>query len=150
MNCKYVILLTRQLLTFRIYSINMKRFLLIGCMAMVPSFTFGQIVVGEVDINRADSVKIVEVYVDRRAFKNLVHVYVDFGQKDNFNARSLGNSSEDLVIMDTGTKKKKVFKSTAAVLNFFEKNGWEYMNGMIENTSETSGHYYYFRRRQTN
>lgn len=130
--------------------IIMKRFFLIGCLALMPSFAFSQIVVGEVDINRADSVKIVEVYVDRRAFKNLVHVFVDFGQKDNFNARSLGNLNEGLVIMDTETKKKKTFKSTAAVLNFFEKNGWEYMNSVIENTSETSGHYYYFRRRQPN
>jgi hypothetical protein len=128
----------------------MKRFLLIGCLALMSSFTFGQIVVGDVDINRADSVKIVEVYVNRRAFRNLVHVYVDYGQKDNFNAQSLGNLNDGLVIMDPLTNRKKVFKSTVAVLNFFESNGWEYMNSLIENTPETSGYYYYFRRRQVN
>jgi hypothetical protein len=128
----------------------MKRLLLVGCLALTSSFTFGQIIVGGVDINRADSVKIIEVYVNRRALRDLVHVYVDYGQKDNFNAQSLGNSNDVLVILDPETNKKKVFKSTAAVLNFFEKNGWEYTNSLIENTPETSGYYYYFKRRQGN
>jgi hypothetical protein len=128
----------------------MRRFLLVGCLALMSSVTFGQIIVGGVDINRADSVKIIEVYINRSAFKNVVHVYVDFGQKDNFNAMSIIGNNDDLIIKDPETKRKRIFKSTAAVLNFFEKNGWEYMNSLIESTPETSGYYYYFRKRLAN
>ena len=111
---------------------------------------FGQIWVGDVNINQEDSIKIVEVYVNRRALKNIVHVYVDFGQRDNMNAMSLGNRSDDLLILDPETKRKKVFISTSAVLNFFEKNGWEYINGFAENSPENAGSYYHFRKRNSN
>jgi hypothetical protein len=125
----------------------MKQFIFLSLLLLVSTLGFGQILVGDVDINREDSIRIIEVYVDRKAFKNIVHVYVDYGQRDNLNALSLGNKSDDLLIVDSESKKKKVFISSGAVLNFFEKNGWEYINGFAENTSETAGNYYHFRKR---
>ncbi|TDE09590.1 hypothetical protein [Dyadobacter psychrotolerans] len=124
----------------------MKSFILLAILFCLSTLCFGQILVGDVDINQVDSIKIAEVYVNRRAVKNVVHVYVDFGQRDNLNAKSVGNRIDDLLILDPETKRKMVFKSTGSVLNFFERKGWEYINGFAENTPDGSG-YYYFRKR---
>ena len=127
----------------------MRQFIFLSFFLLVSTLGFGQILVGGVDINREDSIRIIEVYVDRRAFKNIVHVYVDYGQRDNLNALSLGNKSDDLLIVDSESKKKKVFISSGAVLNFFEKNGWEYINGFAENAPGAAGSYYHFRKKHT-
>ncbi|MEO6686162.1 MAG: hypothetical protein ABIN24_09360 [Dyadobacter sp.] len=124
-----------------------KQIILLLSLTLMSKLCFGQILVGNVDINRVDSIRIVELYVNRRALKNIVHVYVDFGQRDNLNAMSVGNRSDDLLIVEPLTKKKMVFTSTGAVLNFFERNGWEYINGFAENTGGTAGNYYHFRKR---
>ena len=128
----------------------MKQFVLLAGLTFMSTLAFGQIWVGEVNINQEDSIRIVEVYVNRRALKNVIHVYVDYGQRDNMNAMSLGSRSDDLLILDPETKRKKVFISTSAVLNFFEKNGWEYINGFAENIPESAGNYYHFRKRNSN
>lgn len=125
----------------------MKSFILSAILVFLSTLSFGQIFVGDVDINLVDSIKIVEVYVDRRAFKNIVHVYVDYGQKDNLNAISIGNRSSYLLVLEPVTKRKKVFISTGGVLNFFERNGWEYINGFAENGPDIGGNYYHFRKR---
>ena len=126
----------------------MKLFKLIACLIFLSTFSFGQVFVGGLDINSADSIKIVEVYVNRRALRNIVHVSVDFGQRDNLNAMSIGNRSDDMLILEPETKKRMVFTSTAAVLNFFERNGWKYINGFADNTPDKAGYYYHFRKRQ--
>ncbi|GGB97463.1 hypothetical protein [Dyadobacter sediminis] len=126
----------------------MKPYLLLALFSILPACCSAQIFVGDVDINRADSIKIVEVYINRRVLRNMVNVYVDYGQKDNFNAQSLGYRTDNLIIMQPETKKKMVFKSTAAVLNFFERNHWEYLDGFAENAAADSGYYYYFKKRQ--
>ena len=126
----------------------MKSLILLASLISLSTFSFGQIFVGDVDINRVDSIKIVEVYVNRRALRNIVHGYVDLGQRDNSNAQSLGNRSDDLLILESETNKKMIFISTGSVLNFFERNGWEYINGFAENTTDAAGYYYHFRKRQ--
>ena len=125
----------------------MKQFISFVCLALVSTMGYGQILVGQVDINKTDSIRIVEVYINRQALKNIVHVYVDFGQRDNLAAGNLGIRSDDLLILEPDTKRRKVFTSTAAVLNFFERNGWDYLNGFAENEPDTPGYYYHFRKR---
>lgn len=127
----------------------MKQYLFLAVFSIVSTCCSGQIFVNDVDINRTDSIKIVEVYINRRVIRNVVNVYVDFGQKDNFYAKSFGNQTDNLIITYPGTKKKMVFKSTAAVLNFFERNNWEYLDGFAESSSADSGYYYYFKKRPT-
>jgi hypothetical protein len=126
----------------------MKTYLFLAVFSLVSTLCAGQIFVGEVDINRVDSIQIVELCIDRLVPKNRVNVYVDFGQRDNSNAQSLGNKTDELIINEPGTKKKMVFKSTAAVLNFFERNNWEYLDGFVETSRGISAYYYYFKKRQ--
>lgn len=105
--------------------------------------SFAQVLVGAVDINQADSVEVIEVLIDRRTLGKGVDVYVDYGQQDNITATSLGYKNHALRIMDVDTKMRKVFISTAAVLNFFEKNNWV----LISNSVVDKESCYYFRRR---
>ena len=125
----------------------MKLFKLIACLIFLSTFFFGQIFVGGLDLNSADSIRIVEVYVNRRALRNIVHVSVDFGQRDNVCAECLGTRGDNLVL-EPETKRKMAFVSTAGMLNFFERNGGEYVNGFADIAPHKAGYYYHFRKRQ--
>ena len=125
----------------------MKKYLLIISFILISLSSFGQIFVGDVDINQADSVSVIEVYVDRTPFKS-VDVYVDFGQKDNSRAGGLGSRDADLRINDPVTKNRMNFKSTVAVLNYFDKNGWEQFDANLAlMRGNTIGSFFYFRRK---
>lgn len=114
---------------------------------LMPALCSGQIFVGEVNINAVDSIRIVEVFIDReRAFMNFVTAFVDYGQKDNFNAQIIRKQTDNSIVVP-GTNKKVVFKSTAAVLNFFQRNNWEYFDGFAENRTGATGFYYYFKKK---
>lgn len=114
---------------------------------LMPVLCSGQIYVGEVNINAVDSIRIVEVFIDReRAFMNFVTAFVDYGQKDNFNAQIIRKQTDNSIV-EPGTNKKVVFKSTAAVLNFFQRNNWEYFDGFAGNRTGAPGFYYYFKKR---
>lgn len=120
----------------------------LAVMFFVPMFCAGQIVVGEVNINAVDSIKIVEVYINReRAFRNFVNVFVDYGQKDNFYSVGIVKQTDNSIV-EPGTKTKVIFKSTAAVLNFFQRNNWEYFDGFADGRPGSTSFYYYFRKKE--
>lgn len=116
---------------------------------MVLSFsTYGQVFVGNVDINQADSVSVIEVFVDRSGWKD-VSVFVDYGQKDNSVYNDLAAKRSDLRIVDPFTKYRIAFKSTAAVLNFLDQRGWDQMDsGISVRQGSISGTVFYFRKRK--
>jgi hypothetical protein len=115
--------------------------------SLVSLLSFGQIIVGTTDINRADSIQVVEVFIDRGTFGKSIRAYVDFGQRDNYQAQNTLSRNDNMMITDPATREKKIFKSTAAILNFFESNNWEQYNSLIETVRGTSNFYYYFRKR---
>jgi hypothetical protein len=121
--------------------------LLTAFLLLLPFLSKAQVVVGGVDISNADSIQVIEVFVDRRSWKN-VDAYVDFGQRDNSKVLGLGARADEMKIMDPKTKRKIVFKSTASVINFLEKNDWvHYSNNLALNGGADVGGYYYFRKK---
>ena len=108
--------------------------------------SFGQVFVGEVNINEEKSVKIIEVLIADK-IKKSINVFVDFGQKSNFTAGSLNNKSKDQRITDPVTKIEKVFNTTSEVLNFMESNGWEHYDSLVITDRGFNVFYYYFKRK---
>ena len=125
----------------------MKSSVLFVVCSLVSLFSYGQVFVGEVNINAVDSINVIEVFIDRRLSRKSVDVYVDFGQKDNSNALGIGNQSDYLMITIPQSKKKMVFKSTAAVINFLENNNWKHYDNLSISTGPFAGFYYYFRKK---
>jgi hypothetical protein len=127
----------------------MKPFLFSTVLSLFPLFSFGQLFVGNVDINSADSVQVIEVYIDRGTFGKSIRAYVDYGQRDNSQAQNVIGRNDNMLVTDPVTHERKVFKSTAAVLNFLENNHWEHYQSLVETEKGTSNNfYYYFRKRK--
>jgi len=114
-------------------------------MLALPSVS--QVVVGNVDINKADDIRIVEVLVAEKFSNKSVNVFVDFGQKSNFKSGNLDNNSENQRIVDPETKKEIQFKSASALLNFMETNNWEHYDSAVVRDNSEKLFYYYFRKR---
>lgn len=125
----------------------MKKYLLLTTSLLFAVFSYGQVIVAGLDVNKLDSVKVVEVLIERGAIRRSVDVYLDFGQKDNSGYRTIGIKDDDLRILDPLTGRKMVFKSTAAVINFMEKNNWEHYDTVTMTGSSSWSAYYYFRRK---
>nr|WP_295929062.1 hypothetical protein [uncultured Dyadobacter sp.] len=110
---------------------------------------FAQVLVGDVDINKEENVGIVEVLITERFSSKSVNVFVDYGQKTNFRADSFDGDDKDRKIFDPELKKEKVFASTAALLSFMERNGWEHYDSlMFRDDNRVAAYYYYFRRKR--
>lgn len=82
---------------------------------------FGQVLVGKVDINTLERVKICEMTVGKRSFSQVVEVSIDYGQL----------AGEGKEVRDPETKKIKQFNSVVDAMNFLESNGWSYVNSVI-------------------
>ena len=82
---------------------------------------FGQVLVGNVDINTLERVKICEMTVGKRSFSQVVEVSIDYGQQ-------AGTGKE---LKDTKTKKVRQFNSVVDAMNFMESNGWSYVNSVV-------------------
>ena len=131
----------------------MRTFLLKSCilsaaLLFLSTQSSAQIFVGDVDINKQDSISVVEVYVGRRGPGNWVLVHVDYGQQGNATVKGLGSRNDQSTIIDPESRTRIIFKSTAAVLNFFERNNWDYVNSLSKNDPDSSGFYYYFKKRK--
>ena len=125
----------------------MKSHFLAFALLVMSASAFGQVIVGNMDINRVDSIKHVEVFIDRPAGRKVVSVALDFGQLDNSLFGTIGVRNDDFRIMDPKTNTKMVFKSTAAVLNFMNKNNWEHYDTVAVTTGSAAGFYYYFKKK---
>jgi hypothetical protein len=124
----------------------MKRFFLSVIFFLTGFVSYGQIFVGAADINRLDSVRVIEVVLDRRTSRKSIDVFVDYGQWDNSNSLGIGGRGDNVIVKDPRTKEKVLFKSAAAAINFFERNGWEHYD-TVRDRSINDVAYYYFRRK---
>jgi hypothetical protein len=125
----------------------MKHFFIPIVFVLTSIPTFGQLFVGKVDLNRSDSIKVIEVLIAEKMANKYVDVYVDFGQKSNFRAGSLDNNSDDQRIIDSTTAKPVRFKSTSAVLNLLEANNWDHYDSVIIADRGERLFYYYLRKK---
>lgn len=115
----------------------------------VANHAFSQVLVGDVDINKDENIRIVEVLVTEKFSSKSVNVYVDYGQKTNFRAGSLDGDDQARTIFDPEKKKERVFASTAALLGFMESNGWEHYESLVSNgNARERVFYYYFKKRR--
>jgi len=124
----------------------MKKYLFLPVFALISTFSQAQILVAGIDVNKQDTIKVVEVLIERGAIRRSVDVFLDFGQKDNSGYRTIGIKDDDLRIIDPVTNRKMVFKSTAAVINFMEKNNWLHYDTVTMAGGSSWAAYYYFRR----
>lgn len=126
------------------------RFLFALCFVLCAhGGVFAQVLVGDVDINKEENVRIVEVLITERFSSKSVNVFVDYGQKTNFRANSFDGDDKGRKIFDPELKKEKAFASTAALLSFMESNGWEHYDSlMFRDDNRVAAYYYYFRRKR--
>ena len=125
----------------------MKNFIHICIFLFASANAFSQIIVGKVDINSMDSVRLVEVFVERSTAIKSVDVYLDYGQNDNSNYAIIGVRNTNQRIMDPATNSKMIFRSTVSVLSFMEKNGWEHYESVALREGSRFGVFYYFKRK---
>lgn len=125
----------------------MKSCLLLPVFILAAMSSFGQVFVGNVDINKDEKIKIIEVLVAEKLSGKSVNVFVDFGQKTNFKAGNLNNDASDQRIMDPETKKEMSFRSTSVLLNYLESNHWEHYDSLIFPDKASGAFFYYFRRK---
>jgi len=114
--------------------------------SLTSLISYGQVFVGDVNINQDENIKIIEVLVAARLSAKSINIFVDFGQKSNYRSGSLNNKSKDQRITDPKTQEEKLFVSSSALLNFMESNGWEHYNSLFVNDSGGL-FYYYFKRK---
>ncbi|WP_234607375.1 hypothetical protein [Dyadobacter chenwenxiniae] len=126
---------------------NMKHFFMPIVLALISLPTFGQLFVGKVDIDKSDSIKVIEVMIAEKMSNKYVDVYVDFGQKSNFRAGSIDNNPDDQRITDSTTGKPVRFKSTTDVLNFLEAHNWDHYDSVIIADRGERLFYYYLRKK---
>ncbi|REA56553.1 hypothetical protein DSL64_26430 [Dyadobacter luteus] len=117
----------------------MKRTFLLIALLTSSILSFGQVIVGEVDINQIDDLEVIEVLVDNRSLIRSVDVMVDYGHLQN-EVNAWGKRLESR-ITDPDTKERMVFKSSAHVINFLEKRGWKNYSVV----TREGVFYYYFR-----
>ncbi|MCF0052637.1 hypothetical protein LXM25_21375 [Dyadobacter sp. LJ53] len=125
----------------------MKHFFMPIVLALISLPTFGQLFVGKVDIDKSDSIKVIEVMIAEKMSNKYVDVYVDFGQKSNFRAGSIDNNPDDQRITDSTTGKPVRFKSTTDVLNFLEAHNWDHYDSVIIADRGERLFYYYLRKK---
>ncbi|MCF0063246.1 hypothetical protein MUK70_10285 [Dyadobacter chenwenxiniae] len=125
----------------------MKHFFMPIVLALISLPTFGQLFVGKVDIDKSDSIKVIEVMIAEKMSNKYVDVYIDFGQKSNFKAGSIDNNPDDQRITDSTTGKPVRFKSTADVLNFLEAHNWDHYDSVIIADRGERLFYYYLRKK---
>lgn len=101
---------------------------------------FGQVLVGKVDINTLERVKICEMTIGRRPFSQAVEVDIDYGQL----------AGEEKEVRDPETKKVRQFNSVVDAMNFMESNGWSYVNSVaFPPDKDFPVLRYYFKRRES-
>lgn len=101
---------------------------------------FGQVLVGNVDINTLERVKICEMIVGRKTFSKTVEVSIDYGQL----------AGEGKEVRDPETKKVRQFNSVVDAMNFMESNGWSYVNSVaFPPDKDFPVLRYYFKRKES-
>lgn len=103
--------------------------------------SFGQLLVGDVNINLIKEVYVCEVVIREKLMSKDIDVTFEYGQP----------RKADRYIIDRAKKKNKEFETIAEVINYMEKEGWEYVNSYTYYAQKESPMYrYYFKRKPGN
>jgi len=118
----------------------MKRLtLLVAVFATSIMFTFGQVSVEGVDINKLDIKYCQLLGYNKSLVGQKIIVVVDYGQK--FKA-----FQSQLIKGPDG--KAVVFNTMIDALNFMENNGWEYVNNYAISTGNNSTYHFLLRKKE--
>lgn len=98
-----------------------------------------QVVVNDVDINKLEHVKYVELLGQQKFLSMKIVVNVDYGQ-----AFQLFKPQK---IQDMNGR-NMAFNSMIDALNFMEANGWEFVNNYAVQTNDSSVFHYLLRRKE--
>lgn len=116
----------------------MKKLVLILAICITCSLLKAQLTVDGVEINKL-SVNYIEIVgTDVGIFSKKLVVAIDYGQeKKNF-------SSPSFVKDERGTH---VFYSMVDALNFFENNGWQYVNNYLVTVQTTNVYHFLLKKK---
>ena len=106
----------------------MKNLILGVCLFFAGSLS-AQIMIGKKDINTADIKYIELVATQAGLFTGKVNIVVDFGERNATVKDDKGKPID--------------FNTVVAALNYFDKNGWEYVNNFVVSEG-TIGHVYHY------
>jgi hypothetical protein len=113
----------------------MKKLLL--ALLLLPTLSFGQIIVNNQDINKLPDLAYIELIIDRRLLANQqVFAAIDYGQ-----IMQWGTIRQHRIQGDTGTDRR--FNTEIEIFNFLFKNGWKH-----ETTYATDDRIYHIFRRK--
>lgn len=114
----------------------MKRLLII-CLLFINSYSTAQIIVDNVDVN-AQPIKYLEILGVQKFMSFKVTVSVDYGQSIKWGAIQAIKGPDG---------KNMEFNGMVEALNFFDKNGWEYVNNFAVSEGQQSVYHYLLRRK---
>lgn len=103
-----------------------------------PSLCLSQIFVNGVDINKKD-IDYIQVIGASKFASTSTRILVDFGEEFRYSVRAK--------ITDTKGEEKE-FGTIIAALNFFTKNGWEFVSESRVSGSSAAYSYYLLRRKK--
>jgi hypothetical protein len=103
--------------------------------------SFGQLLVGDVNVNLISEVHICEVVIREKLMSKDIDVTFEYGQP----------RKAERYVIDRAKKKNKEFETIAEVINFMENEGWAYVNSYTYYAQKESPMYrYYFKRKPDN
>ena len=109
----------------------MQRLLLALLLTCATYGLSAQILVDGIDIQRVD-ISFIEISANGRLFSNRINVIVDYGQR---------RRSFDIQRIENDRGKSMKFNSMMDALNFFYRNGWEYVDNYQDNDDNTLRRY---------
>jgi len=98
-----------------------------------------QVLVDDVDVNKLDHVKYVELVGQQKFLSMKIVVNVDYGQAYK--------PFKQQRVQDMNGK-NMAFNSMIDALNFMEANGWEFVNNYATQTTDSSIFHYLLRRKE--
>lgn len=117
----------------------MKRITLLFVGAMMSFVGYSQVFVNDVDINKSENVKYVELLGTGKFLSTKLVVSVDYGQpKKLFKSQMIKDLSGET----------QDFNSMIDALNFMELNGWEFVNNYTVTVGQQSVYHYLLRKKE--
>jgi hypothetical protein len=116
----------------------MKKITLLIIVIMMSFVSYAQVFVNDVDINKLEGVKYVELLGTSKFLSTKLVVSVDYGQEQKlFKSQRIKD--------DSG--KTQDFNSIIDALNFMELNGWEFVNNYTVTVGQQNVYHYLLRKK---
>ncbi len=107
--------------------------------ALMATSISAQVVVGNININELDHVKVCQVVATGNIFSKKVIITIDYGQQRQ------GRKASTIL---TPAGKKQTFHSAISAMNYMLDNGWIYFDALALNDPDYGGnvYHYYFKK----